>query len=197
MKKLLTILSLILAMPCLAKDIMPERVLKTPGWGVYQASNVMTFYESPNETSKILDTINCSSVENLGDLFLVYIPSKSLGFMEVTDETEDWVQVKQGWVKKDDPYKFLTWNNFYNMYGKKYGLYILKDAPDSVKELRSDSDENSQIIERINIPIKINLNAIRGNWMLVSVMDMDRMPKTGYIRWRSDDGVKYLFPAIK
>ena len=195
MKKLLTILALILTTPCFAKDIMPERVLKTPSWGVYQATNVMTFYESPDESSKILGTIK--NIEGLEDLYVVRIPSKSLGFMEVTDETDDWVQVKKGWIKKDDPYKFLTWSNFYNMYGKKYGLYILKDAPETVKEIRSATDENSQIIERINIPIKINLNAICGNWALVSVMDMDRVPKTGYIRWRSDDGVKYLFPAIK
>ena len=45
--------------------------------------------------------------------------------------------------------------------------------------------------------VRIVLNVIRGNWALVTVVDIDRTPKTGYIRWRSDDGVKYLFPDIK
>ena len=49
----------------------------------------------------------------------------------------------------------------------------------------------------MNYPQKINLNVIRGNWALVSVMDLDKIPKTGYIRWRSDDGVRYFFPAVK
>ena len=43
----------------------------------------------------------------------------------------------------------------------------------------------------------INLSVIKGNWMLVTVVDADRTPKTGYIRWRSDDGIKYLFPDVK
>ena len=83
------------------------------------------------------------------------------------------------------------------MYGKKYGLYILKGAPDCVKTMKSATDKQSQTVATMNLPTKINLNIIRGNWALVSVMDMDKAPKTGYIRWRGDDGVKYLFPDIK
>ena len=32
---------------------------------------------------------------------------------------------------------------------------------------------------------------------LVSVFDIDKTPKTGYMRWRSDEGVIYAFPNIK
>ena len=49
----------------------------------------------------------------------------------------------------------------------------------------------------MNYPQKINLNVIRGNWALVSVFDLDKTPKTGYVRWRSDNGVRYFFPDIK
>ena len=52
-------------------------------------------------------------------------------------------------------------------------------------------------IAAINLPQKINLTAIKGNWALVSVFDIDKVPKTGYVRWRSDEGVRYYFPAIK
>ena len=48
-----------------------------------------------------------------------------------------------------------------------------------------------------HMPQKINLTAIKGNWALVSVFDIDRTPKTGYVRWRSPNGVKYYFPAMK
>jgi hypothetical protein len=63
--------------------------------------------------------------------------------------------------------------------------------------LRAKTEDNSQIVARINHPQFIKLNVIRGNWALVSVVDIDKTPKTGYIRWRSDDGIKYLFPNIK
>ena len=68
----------------------------------------------------------------------------------------------------------------------------------------SSPDDDSQVVSNLNLPPvnarlphQIKLNVMRGNWALVSVLDMDRMPKTGYIRWRSNEGVKYLFPAIK
>ena len=124
--------------------------------------------------------------------------------MAVTDETEDWVEViynnntgDRGWMKQDDPYKFSTWVMFYNMYGKKYVLNLMKESPAEAKNLHTSTDDKSQIVGTINMPQKINLTAIKGNWALVSVYDIDKTPKTGYVRWRSDKGIKYYFPAMK
>ena len=83
------------------------------------------------------------------------------------------------------------------MYGRKYGLIILKGAPETVNSMYGSTDDDAKVISTINKPELINLNVIRGNWMLVTVVDADNVPKTGYIRWRSDDGVKYLFPNLK
>ena len=190
MKKIFVCLMIMfgLMQTVLAADIMPQDVSMkfTATLGLYQASN------------------NIVLPVKFSDLFVVFIPSKELALMAVTDETEDWVEViynnsdgSRGWMKKDDPYKFLSWLNFYNMYGRKYGLYVLKGAPESVNDMRSATDENSQVVARINMPKFIKMNAIKGNWVLVSVVDIDAQPKTGYIRWRADNGIKYLFPAIK
>ncbi len=214
MKKLIVSLILLLGLilPVNAADIMPVNVepndIRTIG--VYQAPKNITLYKEPDETSDIINSIKWTGVDIFpeavkhSDLFMVFIPSKELGYLAVTDEIEDWVEViynhktgETGWMKKDDPYKFLTWINFYNMYGKKYGLYVLKGAPESVNSIRSATDDSSQLIAEMNMPTKIKLNVIRGNWALVSVLDLDRAPKTGYIRWRGDDGIRYLFPAIK
>lgn len=214
MKRILFLLILFFGfvLPIHAQTVMPENVcLKyTNTVGVYQVSHNITLYKQPDEKSDILHSIKWTKDEifpdslTFNDLFLVFLPSKSLALMVVTDETDDWVEViynnstgAKGWLKKDDPYKFSTWVNFYNMYGRKYGLYILKGAPDIIKDLRSATEDNSQVVARINIPNKINLNVIRGNWALVSVLDLDKTPKTGYMRWRGDHGVKYMFPAIK
>lgn len=214
MKRILFLLILFFGfvLPIHAQTVMPENVcLKyTNTVGVYQVSHNITLYKQPDEKADILHSIKWTKDEifpdslTFNDLFLVFLPSKSLALMVVTDETDDWVEViynnstgAKGWLKKDDPYKFSTWVNFYNMYGRKYGLYILKGAPDIIKDLRSATEDNSQVVARINIPNKINLNVIRGNWALVSVLDLDKTPKTGYMRWRGDNGVKYMFPAIK
>ena len=214
MKKIISALSLflLLSLPAIASDVMPNVVSlsQTHTYGVYQVGNTIVLRNAPDYKAPIINVIKISnnSIEpsdlTFDNVFVVYQSAKNLAFMAVADENEDWVKLiynnktgAAGWMKKDDPYKFLTWVNFYNMYSKKYGLYILNGAPESVKEMHGSPDDTSKVISTINQPQKIILNLIKGNWMLVSVMDMDRTPKTGYIRWRSEEGIKYLFPAIK
>ena len=214
MKKFLLILSILLMLPLsgYCADVVPQYVSiqQTNTLGLYQAPNEIMLYKEPSEASTLVHSISWIGEKIFPesvrpqDLFVVYVPTKNLAYLAVTDETEDWVQViynnstgAKGWIKKDDPYRFSTWVMFYNMYGKKYGLNLLKEAPNSAKDLHVATDDKSQIVGTINMPKKINLNLVRGNWALVSVMDIDRAPKTGYVRWRSDKGVKYYFPAIK
>ena len=215
MKKILFILAILLFIPVSvlgAEKVVPEFVSieYNDTFGLYQAPNEIILYQEPSETSNMIHSISWLGSQiypeavKPKDVFVVYLPEKNLGFMAVTDETEDWVQViynnrtgSKGWMKKDDPYRFMSWVMFYNMYGRKYGLKLLKEAPQDIKDLHSATDEKSQIVGTINMPQKINLTAIRGNWALVSVFDIDKTPKTGYVRWRSDKGVKYYFPDMK
>ena len=215
MKKILLILTIILLMPlhAISADIVPQYVSisHTNSLGLYQAPNEIVIYSEPSESSNIIHSISWigdkifpESVK-AKNLFVVLLPNKNLGMLAVTDETENWVEViynnstgAKGWIKKDDPYRFMTWIMFYNMYGKKYGLNLMKEAPAQAKDMHSATDDKSQIVDTIKVPVqKINVTAIRGNWALVSVYDIDRTSKTGYIRWRSDNGVKYYFPAMK
>lgn len=195
-----------------AKDIMPVRpnINQVNSIGLYQVSDDIQIYKEPNEDSQILYRVRWNSDEffpnDLGfeKFFVVFLPKKSLELAAVTDMTDDWIEIiydnqtgKTGWIKMDDPYKFMTWINFYNTYGKKYGLMLLKSAPEFCKDIKAATEDSAKTISTMNYPQKINLNVIRGNWALVSVMDLDKTPKTGYIRWRSDNGVRYFFPAIK
>jgi hypothetical protein len=203
MKKILLILVLLAGCAGFAlENIVPSRVnsMSLETIGVYQPSGAVTIYKKPN--AQVIRTIDWNNFSS--DMFVIYIPSKGLAFLAVEDEIEGWFEVvydnltgEKGWIKKDDPNKFISWLTFYNIYGKKYGLNLLSGVPDAVKNLYSAPDEFSQVTGRINQPQKINLTVIRGNWALVSVYDLDKVPKTGYIRWRADNGVKYLFPAIE
>lgn len=214
MKKIILTLMLFLsiATSAFALDVVPNTVSLnyTNTFGVYQVDHAIVVYDKPDEKATIKQKIVWTSENvipkslSLTDLFVVYIQKKDLALMAVTDETDDWVEViynnrtgEKGWIKKDDPYKFNTWVNFYNMYGKKYGLVILNGAPETVYSMYGTPEEKQKVISTINRPELINLNIIRGNWMLVTVLDSDQTPKTGYVRWRSDDGVKYLFPNLQ
>lgn len=213
-KKLLLILAIMLLIPvkALCTDIMPQYVSieQTNTLGLYQAPNEIVIYKEPSETSTIINSIswigNNIFPETItkNKFFVVYLPNKNLGLLAVSDETEDWVQIiydnqtgAKGWIKNEDPYRFMSWIMFYNVYGKKYGLKLLKEAPEEAKDIHTSTNDKSQIVGKVNMPQKINLTAIKGNWALVSVFDIDRTPKTGYIKWRNTDGVKYYFPEIK
>ena len=215
MKKFFLTIAIMLLIPLqvfCTENVVPQYVSieQTNTLGLYQAPSEIVLYKEPSETANIVHSISWIGEKifpesvKAQDLFIVFITSKNLGLLAVTDETEDWVQViynnstgAKGWIKKDDPYRFMSWIMFYNMYGKKYGLKLLKEAPAEAKDLHTSTEDKSQIVATINMPQKINVTAIRGNWALVSVFVIDRTPKTGYVRWRSDDGVKYYFPDMK
>ncbi len=205
MKKILLILILMLACACVrAYDMVPSSVslFSTNSLGVYQVWGEVTVRERPQENAPVIKIVKFGSVPP--QTFVVYVPEKQLAFFAVTDEVEGWFEViynnttdAKGWIKKDDPDKFMIWLNFYNLYGKQYGLKVLSGGSEATKYLYSAPNELSQVVGKINRPQKINLTAILGNWALVSVYDADKIPKTGYIRWRADNGVKYLFPLMK
>jgi len=213
MKKILIVLTFLLGLflPAFA-DVMPYYVnnINTNSIGVYQASNNIKVHKDPNEHSPILLDVSwdCTAFNSpnvsASNLFVVFLPAKDLAYLTVIDENEDWVQIvynqngyKSGWVKKDDEYRFLNWRNFYNLYGRKYGLYYMKDAPDETKALYGTNIEDGQIIGRVNMPQWIKLTTVKGNWLLINLFDMDKSQKIGWIKWRNTNGEIYLFPAIK
>jgi len=214
MKKIFlsVIMALFMALGVFAKDIIPvspsmEGVRTV---GLYQVKDDITIYKFPDEEAQILYRVRWNSEEffpesiGANNFFALFISKKDLAYVNVVDIVDGWVEIVYdnskgltGWIKEDDPYKFMTWTNFYTAYGKKYGWNILKGAPSSCKDIKGSPDDAAQTISTMNMPQKIHLNLIRGNFALVSVMDLDKTPKTGYIRWRSDNGVRYFFPAIK
>lgn len=190
-------------------DVMPFYVNSIPkdAIGMYQTGENITIYSEPEANSKTIKNVEFSyKPETMPDgMFAVLLNEKKLGFLYVSDIGDDgWVEViydrhtgARGWVLTEDKFQFLPWLSFYNMYGRKYGLRLFKDTPDEIEVLRAKSEETSQNVDKLNYVKQIKLTAIRGNWALVSVFDIDKTPKTGYLRWRSDEGIIYAFPNIK
>ena len=208
MKKILLMICLFFMLPAFA-DNMPFYVNTIPkdAIGMFQTGENITIYSHPEANSKIVKTMDFSyNPETMPDnTFALLINDKKLGFLYVSDIGDDgWVEViynrlnnSRGWVQTEDRFQFLPWLSFYNMYGRKYGLRLMKDAPEDVENLHAKSEDLSQNVSKLRYVKQIRLTAVRGNWALVSVVDIDKTPKTGYLRWRSDDGKIYAFPNIK
>ena len=203
---------LLISLNAWSKDIIPVQPFddNVRTVGLYQVKDDINIYKFPDENSQILYRIRWNNEEffpesiGANNFFSLFISKKNLAYVNVVDIVDGWVEIVYdnskgltGWIKEDDPYKFMTWTNFYTTYGKKYGLNLLKGAPASCKDLKGTPEDLAQTISTMNMPQKIHLNMIKGNFALVSVMDLDKTPKTGYVRWRSDNGIRYFFPAIK
>lgn len=197
-----------LSLPVFA-DTMPYYVESIPqkSIGLYQTDEEISIYTHPDANSGLITKMQFSyNPETMPDsVFAVLINEQKLGYLYVTDIGDDgWVEViynkktgAKGWVITHDSMQFQPYRNFYNLYGKKYGLRILKNTPKDLEVLRAKSEDNSQIVSKFNFVKKINLTVIRGNWALVSVFDIDNTPKTGYMKWRETDGTIYAFPNLK
>ena len=208
MKRFLLVLCMMFMLPVFA-DVMPFYVNTIPkdAIGMYQTGDNITIYSEPEANSKAIKSLNFSyKAETMPDgIFALLLNEKKLGFLYVSDIGDDGgVEViydkytgARGWVLTEDRFQFLPWLSFYNMYGRKYGLRLMKDAPEDVENLHSKSEDLSQNVSKLRYVKQIRLTAIRGNWALVSVVDIDKTPKTGFLRWRSDDGKIYAFPNIK
>lgn len=214
MKKLFITLALIIfgvVLPANA-DTMPvsSASVQHNTIGMYQVPKHVVIHEKADVKSKVVYEANWdyekfkASSGSDYSFFSVYIPKKELGFIQVVDFTDDWINVVYnkerhltGWIQAED-LRFMMWRNFYGIYGRKYGLYIFDDKKTTVKDLYSGTDENTQVVDTITAKIsKIKLTAIKGNWALVTVLDVNKNAKTGYIRWRNDNGELNMFPDIK
>lgn len=208
MKKFLITMFMMLMLPVFA-DTMPFYVNSIPkdAIGMYQTGESIKIFSHPEANSRVVKTYDFSYIpESMPDnVFALLLNEKKLGFLYVSDIGDDgWVQVifnrmtgEKGWVQTEDRFQFLPWLSFYNMYGRKYGLRLMKDAPEEAEILHAKSEDLSQNVATLNFVKLIRVTAIRGNWALVSVLDIDKTPKTGYLKWRDSDGKIYAFPDIK
>lgn len=209
MKKIFLLIITLFFMNSVFADTMPFYLDSIPkkAIGMYQTGDNLTIFSEPEANSNIIKKFEFKyTSETMPDsVFAVLLNEKKLGFLYVSDiGDEGWVEViydkktgAKGWVLTEDRFQFLPWLSFYNMYGRKYGLRILKDAPEEINALKSKSDDFSQTVATLNYIKQINLTAVRGNWALVSAFDIDKTPKTGYLKWREKDGTIYAFPNIK
>ena len=208
MKIFLAILFLIIALPVVA-DTVPFYMNNIPknSIGVYQTDKELNIFYLPEANSSVAKKYSLDyNPEKMPDnMFAILINEKELGMLYVTDiGDEGWVEVlydkttgRKGWVNTADNMQFLPWINFYNLYGRKYGLKMLKDAPKDLYVLRAKPDDLAQPISKLNYIKQIKLTKISGNWALVSVMDLDELPKSGWLKWRDLDGTIYVFPNVK
>ncbi len=185
------------------------------GIGVYKIDNEFYIFSKPDANSKKLrhfvlpqTTGNTAIVQNNRNAinpYIISIPSKKEYFATVCEYPDNnWVQIyynqngkEIGWAKLANKANFMTWKEFFYKYGKKDGLVLMKDVPSAQFKLFAQDSASAQVVDTFTYPEYIAMRMIRGNWMLVTVVDTGTIYKTGWFKWRSDDGKLRVFPKMK
>ena len=155
-------------------------------------------------------------------VFFCFYPELDVAMMAVTSDTDDgWVEVvyqqegqKTGWVKikeaqssvmtsrelaqKPEPAHFgvyQTWLEFMKLNAKANGIYWLTGVKQYHRSVRSSDTDEAKLIP-VTIMRDLKVKHVRGNWLLVEVLDFERNTPIGWVRWRDDDGNLMVFPNI-
>lgn len=195
-------------------DVMPYYVnsLRRYGIGYTLVKSPLVMRREAKVEGEVLEVLNfdykqeetfCEKNKDrcqIDEVFAAYSKSKNLAFMTTLDETEGWSLVcfnqserpVCGWVEEENN-KFYNWSDFFGIFGKKYGLYLFKDLQKPDKVLYSAPTKQTNSIGSLEMPKMITPWLIRGNWLLVKVLDFQNQAKTGWINFRGNDGKLKLF----
>ncbi len=202
-------------------DYIPQSPdsIKHYGIGVVRINKVINIYQEKDENSEIVQKIYWDNYKNYNNLlkipeyktFVVFYPKADYAFLSVEDddtveneeeESTNWYLVcydqenkLYGWVKEGESAKFYSWKDFIMFFGRKNGIILFDNGEE--KKLYAKPDENSQVVDEWKYAKYIEPWFISGNWLMVKVTDYDNKQKTGYIRWRTEDGKLLLFVKFR
>ncbi|MBY0405379.1 MAG: hypothetical protein K2X66_15875 [Cyanobacteria bacterium] len=180
-----------------------------------KAKVVEGFRWSKNANSQgLLSQVN-EGVVPIDQVFLSYYPALDVAMMAVVSENGNgWAEVvynqaqkKTGWVKlesetsKAEPQdtsrpkhfgKFQTWLDFMRFNSKINGVYWLNGVSQYNRMIRTTPDDAGKTLD-ITVIRSLKVKHIRGNWMLVEVLDFGNKTPMGWVRWRDEEGRLMVF----
>lgn len=148
-------------------------------------------------------------------VFFCFYPELDIAMLAVTgDDDNGWLEVvydqtnqKTGWVKMadetalKDPERpahfgvYQTWLDFMRLNARANGIYWLSGVSQYQRSLRSKDEDTAKLIP-VTVIRDLKVRHVRGNWLLVEVLDFERNMPIGWIRWRDEDGNLLAFPNL-
>ncbi len=90
---------------------------------------------------------------------------------------------------------YQTWPEFMKLNAKGNGIYWLSGVKEYNRTIRSSDSDDAKLLP-VTIIRHMTVKHLRGNWLLVEVLDFENNTPIGWIRWRDDDGNLMAFPNI-
>jgi hypothetical protein len=151
-------------------------------------------------------------------VFFCFYPELDVAMLAVTgDDDNGWLEIvydqagrKTGWVKQADAKALVskngealpthfgvyqTWLDFMKLNAKASGVFWLSGVNEYQRSIRFKDEDTAKLIP-VTIIRDLKVRHVRGNWLLVEVLDFERNTPIGWVRWRDDDGNLMVFPNI-
>ena len=168
-------------------------------------------YDSNNDKANIIGIldgkkirINSPVIPTESETYIASDFDKNIFLLSVYENQDEWMYVCYnqkkklfGWIKKTEYVDYYTWQDFYNFFGRKYGLYLLRNVKEKDKKLYASPTYETNVADTFHFPRHISLWLITGDWMLVKITTYEGETKTGWLRWKLDDGSIIVFPNLK
>jgi hypothetical protein len=192
-----------------------SKSIKNYGIGLIKLDRDFDIYSNPQKSGKIIQHVNLPEKKKNSAIiedyrgnsnpFVIVVPEEKEYFATVEEYPENgWIKIytnqqtsQTGWIKNEKENNFLTWKEFIFEYGRENGLRLMTDVKSEDFKLYAQDTEEAKIADRFSYPEFILLRLIRGNWALVTIIDTGTVYKTGWIKWREDNGAMKLFPKMK
>ena len=213
MKKLLISFLILFNFTALA-EVMPYYInsLKRNGIGFTSIQSPLVMRRTASDEGEILETLNFDFSGNasclinktrctLDEIFSAYSENRKIALLTTLDVSENWSlvcfnQIETpvcGWVDEKLNNKYYNWTDFFNTFGRKYGLYLFKDLQKSDRVLYAGHMKQTNTTGSIELPKRITPWLVQGNWVLVKVNDFNNQLKTGWLNYRDDRGKLKVF----
>ena len=181
------------------------------GNGIISIKGDIKVYELDDEKARVSAIISENNIKQRGvenvqieDVFLAHSKENNISLLSVEIDSDDWYYVCYnqkkklfGWVKKNDNIDYMSWEDFFNVYGRKRGILLFRNLKDEYKKMYSAPSLDSTIVDDFHFAKHIALWLVKGDWMLVKITTYDGLTKTGWIRWKLKDGSLTAFPDFK
>jgi hypothetical protein len=190
-----------------------SKVLKEFRWAHNTQSNSIESVQEDGVGQPVLaDHVFFCFYPQLDVAMLAVVGENDNGWVEVIyDQAKDktgWVPVKQAPTKEaaaeqlapmfETPAHFgvyQTWVEFMKLNAKNNGIYWLNGVSQYQRSLRASDADEAKFVP-ITIVRDIKVKHVRGNWLLVEILDFERNTPIGWVRWRDNDGNLMVFPNL-
>ena len=188
----------------------------------FQAPIIKQYQWDPTgATTSVMDVLDQVPIR-ARSCFVTFYPQLKLAMLAVVGENgkgwvevvyqqhEDYGQIQTAWaplkktVEKAQSAKatkdwashwgqYQTWLEFMKLNARPNGVIWLNGVPTYHQSVRSKPQDGAKFIP-MTIMKRMRPLHVRGNWLLVEVIDINRQRPMGWLRWRDDDGQLLLFP---